>query len=101
MHQIEMVSLNDLIPAQHNYHQFIRFWSFESISKQFKKNNPYKGYGFLYLFKYLLLQFMENLSDQKLENYLPENNAAKSFGEFGEVLAMDGRLSRIRPKMKA
>jgi len=63
MHQIEMVSLNDLIPAQHTYHQFICLWSFESVSKQLKKlekDNPYKGYALLRLFKCLHLQFMED-----------------------------------------
>lgn len=57
MHQIEMVSLNDLIPAQHMYRQFIRLWSFESVSKQLKKlekDNSYKGYDLLRLFKCLL-----------------------------------------------
>ena len=47
-----------------------------------RKNNPYKGYGMLRLFKCLLLQFIENLSDRKLEKFLQENNAAKWFCGF-------------------
>jgi len=46
-------------------------------------DNNYKGFGLLRLFKCLLLQFMENLSDRDLEKYLIENTAAKWFCEFG------------------
>jgi len=85
MHQIEMVSLDDLVPATHNYRQFIQLWSFHHASKQLKKlekDNPYKGYGLMRLFKSLLLQFMGDLSDRELERYLQENNAAKWFCGF-------------------
>ena len=104
MHQIEMVSLNDLIPAQHSYRQFIRLWSFERVSKQLKKlekDNPYKGYGLLRLFKCLLLQFMEDLSDRELERYLQENMAAKWFCEFGltEVTPDFSVFSKIRARL--
>ncbi|WP_158510094.1 hypothetical protein [Rickettsia asembonensis] len=37
----------------------------------------YKGYGTLRLFKCLLLQFMEDLSDQELEHYLADSTAGK------------------------
>jgi IS5 family transposase len=85
MHQMEMVSLEDLVPTSHNYRQFIQLWSFQNVQKQLRKlekDNPYKGYGLLRLFKCLLLQFMEDLSDRELERYLQENNAAKWFCEF-------------------
>lgn len=85
MHQIEMVSLNDLVPVTHNYRQFFQLWSFQYAAKQLgklEKDNPYKGFGMLRLFKCLLLQFMEDLSDRELERYLQENNAAKWFCEF-------------------
>jgi IS5 family transposase len=85
MHQIEMVSLNDLVPANHTYRQFVQLWSFHSAQKQLnqlEKDNPYKGYGLLRLFKCLLLQFMEDLSDRELERYLQENTAAKWFCDF-------------------
>ena len=88
MHQIEMVSLNDLVPATHTYRQFIHLWSFYSVQKQLKKlekDNPHKRYGMLRLFKCLLLQFMEDLSDRELERYLQENNAAKWFCEFSLI----------------
>ena len=85
MHQIEMISLNDLVPSNHSYRQFSCLWNFSTVSKQLKKmekDNPYKGYGLLRLFKCLLLQFMEDLSDRELERYLQENNAAKWFCKF-------------------
>lgn len=37
----------------------------------------YKGYGILHLFKYLLLQLMEDLSDRELEHYLSDSNGVK------------------------
>ena len=45
-------------------------------------DNHYKGYGIVTLFKCLLLQFMEDLSDRELMRYLQENNAAKWFCGF-------------------
>ena len=39
----------------------------------------------LRLFKCLLLQFMENLSDRELEKFLQENTAAKWFCRFSLV----------------
>ena len=104
MHQIEMVSLNDLVSEDHNYRQFIRLWSFESVSKHLKKlekDNPYKGYGMLRLFKCLLLQFMEDLSDRELQRYLQENTAAKWFCEFGltELTPDYSVFSKIRARL--
>lgn len=85
MHQLEMLSLEDLIPLNHSYRKFASIWTFEYASKalrKIEKENPYKGYGKLRLFKCLLLQFMEDLSDRELEKYLQENNAAKWFCGF-------------------
>ena len=86
MHQIEMISLEDLVPQEHSYRKFIDLWSFKYAGKQLKKlesDNNYKGYGLLRLFKCLLLQFMENLSDRELERFMQENNSAKWFCGFG------------------
>lgn len=88
MYQIEMVSLNDLVPASHAYRRFAALWKFEyanSQLKKFEKENPYKGYGRLRLFKCLVLQFMEDLSDRQLEKFIQENTAAKWFCGFGLV----------------
>lgn len=51
--------------------------------KSVESRANYKGYGLERLFKCLLLQFMENLSDRELERYLAENTAAKWFCDFG------------------
>lgn len=84
--QIVMISLEDLVPETHVYRKFAELWNFEGIKKQLRiieKDNNYKGYGISRLFKCLLLQFMEDLSDRELERYLNENNAAKWFCGFG------------------
>lgn len=85
MHQIEMISLEDLVPSDHNYRRFATLWSFKYANKQLKKlekDNPYKGFGLLRLFKCLLLQFMEDLSDRELMRFVQENTAAKWFCGF-------------------
>ena len=68
-----MISLDDLVPSNHIYRKFVDIWSFVNVSKELKKyekNNPYKGYGLLRLFKCILLQYMEDLSDRELAKYL-------------------------------
>jgi IS5 family transposase len=84
--QIIMISLEDLVSEEHIYRKFCNIWKFEGIKKQLRdieKDNNYKGYGTLRLFKCLLLQFLEDLSDRELDRYLQENNAAKWFCGFG------------------
>src|SRR5271157_3104375 len=83
--QIVMVSLDDLVSEDHIYRKFCNIWKFEFAKKQLRdveKDNNYKGYGVLRLFKCLLLQFLEDLSDRELERYLQENNAGKWFCGF-------------------
>ena len=73
MSQIIMVSLEELVSPDHVYRKFKMLWDFKSIEKILKKsekNNPFKGYGILRLFKCLLLQFMEDLSDRELERFI-------------------------------
>jgi IS5 family transposase len=85
MNQIEMISLEQLVAKNHSYRKFNEIWSFEfpkNALKKLEKDNPYKGYGLLRLFKCLLLQFMEDLSDRELERYIQENTAAKWFCNF-------------------
>ena len=85
MHQIEIVSLDSLVQDSHVYRKFNQIWSFKNTEtklRRFEKNNPHKGYGLLRLFKCLLLQFMEDLSDRELEKFLQENTAGKWFCGF-------------------
>lgn len=83
--QITMVCLEDLVPADHIYRRFNALWNFKAVKKHLKaaeKDNNHKGYGIERLFKCLLLQFMEDLSDRELERYLQENTAGKWFCGF-------------------
>jgi hypothetical protein len=83
-----MVSLNQLVNAKHQYRKFKELFDFEVVAKELKtieSKANYKGCGILRLFKCLLLQFMEDLSDRELERYLSDSNAAKWFCDFGTV----------------
>jgi len=83
--QVIMVSLEELIQKNHIYRKFNDLLDFSFIEKELKeteKEGPYKGYGVLKLFKCLLLQFLEDLSDRELERFLQENTAAKWFCDF-------------------
>jgi IS5 family transposase len=85
MSQTEIINLEDLVPASHVYRKFADLWSFEYAGKllsELESDNNYKGYGILRLFKCLLLQFMEDVSDRELERFIQENNSAKWFCGF-------------------
>lgn len=104
MHQIEMVSIEDLVPANHMYRRFTKLWSFVSVEQKLshlQNDNNYKGFGILRLFKCLLLQFMENLSDRELEKYLQDTNSAKWFCGFGltEVTPDFSVFTKVRKKI--
>jgi len=84
-HQIEMISLEELVPANHQYRKFIEVFDFAKIKhhlKSVEKDTNYKGYGVERLFRCLLLQFMEDISDRELERMLQENTSAKWFVGF-------------------
>lgn len=83
--QMTIISLEDLVCEDHIYRKFIKIWDFRGINKILKKaekSNNYKGYGVLRLFKCLLIQSMEDLSNRELERFLSENTAAKWFCGF-------------------
>lgn len=85
MEQIEMVSVDQLVPSDHSYRKMLEIWSFRNANNylvKLEKDNPHKGYGLLRLFKCLLLQFLEDHSDRELARFLQENNAAKYFCGF-------------------
>jgi len=104
MSQVVMVSLEDLVPENHIYRKFLKLWNLESIEEQLKSietDRNYKGYGTSQLFKCLLLQFMEDLSDRELEKYLQENNTAKWFCNFEliDTIPNFSVFSRIRQRI--
>lgn len=61
----------------------------------------YKGYGVERLFKCLLLQFMEDLSDRELEKYMADSNTAKWFCDFSLTESTPDHtvFSRMRKKL--
>ncbi len=85
MYQLSFVCLDDLVPANHECRKFAKVWSFKNAEKllyKIKTDNNNQGFGALRLFKCLLLQFMENLSDRDLSKYVADSNAAKWFCGF-------------------
>lgn len=78
MSQMEMVDLDSLVSSTHPYRRFQAYLpdSTEALAdvRQLKGAD---GYGVERLFRCLLVQFMEDLSDRELERYLEENLAAK------------------------
>lgn len=104
MYQIEMVSLNQLVSTTHRYRKFQELWNFKEIDKKLQpknKNNPHEGYGISKLFRCLLLQYLEDLSDRELEIFLQENNAGKWFCgfELSEVTPDHTVFTRARQKI--
>lgn len=80
-----MVSLDQLVSETHQYRKFKELFDFsvaDEVLAPVESPANYKGFGVGRLFKCLLLQFMEDLSDRELERYLGDSNAAKLFCEF-------------------
>jgi len=83
--QIVMVSLEQLVGVNHQYRKFKEVFDFKAVAKELESIESkanYKGFGIIRLFKCLLLQFMEDLSDRELEAYVRDSNAAKWFCDF-------------------
>jgi len=83
--QITLVSLNQLVSENHQYRKFKSIFDFKAIEGELlsvESEANYKGFGVLRLFKCLLLQFMEDISDRELERYMSDSNAAKWFCDF-------------------
>ena len=83
--QITMLNLEELVSKSHQYRKFKELFDFKiayKILKEIESPANYKGYGVSRLFKCLLLQFMEDLSDRELERYMSDSNAAKWFCDF-------------------
>ena len=72
-YQVEMVNLEELVSSTHQYRQFSKVFDFLEIEKSLnsiEKEAAYKGYGLARLFRCLVLQFMEDISDRELERYI-------------------------------
>jgi transposase len=84
--QIEMVSVEQLVPQKHTYRKLKKLLDFDRIAKSVEVKTSELGaigFGKLRLVMCLILQFMEDLSDREFERFIAENNAAKWFCRFG------------------
>lgn len=83
--QIEMVSVEQLVPEKHTYRKLKKLLNFERIAKSVKVKSfevGAEGFGKSRLTMCLILQFMEDLSDREFERLIAENVAAKWFCDF-------------------
>lgn len=84
--QIQMVSIEELVAKDHIYRKFNNLVNFDGLSNKHLSHLitdcHYKGYGINILFRALLLQFLEDISDRELAKYLVENTSAKWFCNF-------------------
>jgi len=102
--QIEMVSLEDLLPQDNVYRRFEELFNFDKIKHRLdtlEKNLGRSGYGIVRLFKCLLYQFMEDLSDRELEESLKVSNVSKWFCGFGltEKVPDHSLFGQVRSKI--
>ncbi|GJL55264.1 MAG: hypothetical protein NPIRA02_23960 [Nitrospirales bacterium] len=83
MSQLEMVALDNLLPSTPPYRRVQAYLpdATKTLS-EVRQLKGAEGAGIERLFRCLLLQFMEDLSDRELERYLEENLAAKWFCGF-------------------
>ena len=79
--QYTTVNTGMLVKEGHMYRKLEQLISFERISYRLKKLSD-EGYGKERIFKMMLAQYMEDLSDREMERYLQENVAAKYFCGF-------------------
>ena len=78
-------SVSDLVSENHPYRQLLSIVPFEELCVglgKFYSATGRKGYPPVTMFKALLLQWMEDLSDRELERFLQENLAGKFFCGF-------------------
>jgi len=83
--QIEMVSLEQLVPQNHAYRRLKELLKFPSIIRAAKVKESSVGaigYTIPRLIMCLILQFMEDTSDREFERFIAENIAAKWFCGF-------------------
>ncbi len=78
-------NLEELISEDHKYRRLLKIVNFEELTSGLKlsySETGRAGYPVTTAFKCLLLQFMNDLSDREMEDYLIENNAGKLFCGF-------------------
>lgn len=103
-YKTQVINLDDIVSSQHQYRKFMQVWDMKPLESEFaemEKVNDHKGYGLFRLFKCILLQFMEDLSDREMDRFLQENNAGKWFCGFDLVDATPEHsvFYRVRKKI--
>ncbi len=86
INQVEMVSIEQLVPKKHAYRRLKELLNFSRITRAVKVKESTigaSGYGKLRLILCMILQFIEDLSDREMERFMSENIAAKWFCGFG------------------
>lgn len=104
MSQLSIINLESLVNPEHIYRKFLRIWKLTEVDKIITAKLPkvtQEGYGPTRLFRCLLLQHLEDLSDRELERYLQENNAGKWFCgfELSERTPDYSLFTRVRKKL--
>ena len=83
--QMEMVSVEQLVPEKHTYRKLKKLLDFDDITKSVKIKTydmGADGFGKPRLIMCLILQFMEDLSDREFERFIAENIAGKWLCDF-------------------
>lgn len=83
--QVEMVSVDQLVPMAHPYRRLKGLLDFKRIVRSAGAKvyeTGAEGFGKPRLIMCLILQFMEDLSDREFERFLAENTAGKWFCGF-------------------
>ena len=102
--QVEMISLEELVPDDHPYRYFKQILNESFIARCLSgvsSDLGREGYGIVRLFYGLLLQFMEDLSDRECERFLKENLSGKwlcGFG-LGEITPDHNAFYRTRKRI--
>ena len=83
--QIEMVSVEQLVPENHAYRKLKSLLDFDKITKAVNikiSETGAIGFGRTRLILCLILQFMEDSSDREFERFMAENVVGKWFCGF-------------------
>ena len=104
-HQVTRITHEQLVGKDLPYRKMLALIDFRKLCAHLQKYNrtihEQQGYGIVTLFKALLLQFMQELSDREMQRFLEENTAAKYFCGFNmeEKTPYFTLLSKVRERI--
>jgi IS5 family transposase len=85
IHQVELVSVESLVPQTHPYRKLKSLLDFHRIAASVdipEKETGALGFGTDRLVICCVMQFMEDLSDREMERFIAENTVGKWFCDF-------------------